>query len=222
MGHLIKNWATTAPEDQTGTLSGFLEPPATTPNQPTPADLDGDPGLGEAQLLQRDTAGVEAALAAARREGFAAGHADAVARAAGLLADAEAEAERALEGAADAALAPATKMAERIVGRAVTLDPTVMAEIAAEALSGCRTGEPSVRIRVHPEDLGPVEARREWLESRASGVRIQLAADETVGRYGCLIDTARGRIDGRLEAQIAALAAAARGEDDAAPGSADG
>ena len=186
MGHLIKNWAAAAAP---------VVSPAPEPAPPALAAAD-----------------VEAVLAAARREGFAAGHADAVARAAGLLADAEAEADRALEGAGDAALRLATKMAERIVGRAVALDPGVMAEIAAEALSGCRPGEPTVRIRVHPDDLAAVEARREWLESRAAGVRIELVADETAGRYGCVIDTGRGRIDGRLEAQIAALEAAVHGQ----------
>jgi flagellar biosynthesis/type III secretory pathway protein FliH len=186
MGHVIKSWATAAPP------APQLTPPPS-----------------EADVRQPD---LEAALADARREGFAAGHADAVARAAGLLADAEAEADRALEGAGDAALALASKMAERIVGRAVVLDPGVMAEIVAEALSACRPGEAAVRIRVHPDDLTAVEGRREWLASRAAGVRIVLAADPTVGRFGCVIDTARGRIDGRLEAQIAALEGAVRGD----------
>jgi flagellar biosynthesis/type III secretory pathway protein FliH len=58
-----------------------------------------------------------------------------------------------------------------------------------------------------------VEARRAWLQARASGVRIELAADETAGRYGCVIDTARGRIDARLPAQLAALEQAVRGEE---------
>jgi flagellar biosynthesis/type III secretory pathway protein FliH len=191
MGHVIKNWV----DNRTGTLGGSLQPPATTP-------------LGEAQLRQRDDD-----VEAARRDGFAAGHADAVARAAGLLADAEAEADRALEAASDAALALASKMAEKIIGRAVALEPGLVAEIVAEALSGCRQGEMTVRIRVHPDDLAAVEGRREWLAARASGVRIELAADEAVGRYGCVIDTARGRIDGRLTAQLAALEAAVRGED---------
>jgi len=39
----------------TGTLGGFPNPPATTPNHPTKADLRGDPGLGKAQLRARRT-----------------------------------------------------------------------------------------------------------------------------------------------------------------------
>jgi acetyltransferase len=43
------------PEDyQTGSLGGFLEPPATTPSHPAKADLRGDPGLGEGQLRRRE------------------------------------------------------------------------------------------------------------------------------------------------------------------------
>ncbi len=186
MGHVIKHWAMPA------------APLAAPAPEPPP-------------VAAPEPAAVEAALAAARREGFAAGHADAVARAAGFLADAEAEADRALEDAGDAALALASKMAERIVGRAVALDPGVMAEIVAEALSGCRPGETAVRIRVHPDDLAAVETRRDWLAARAGGLRIDLAADQAAGRYGCLIDTARGQIDGRLSAQLAALDAAVRG-----------
>jgi len=187
MGHVIKSWAQ------------GRETSAPVVAQPAPP-----------AIVQAD---VEAALADARRQGFAAGHADAIARAAGLLADAEAEADRALEEASDTALALASKMAEKIVGRAVALEPGVVAEIVAEALSACRPGEPTVRVRVHPDDLVAVEGRRDWLTARASGVRIELTGDEAVGRHGCVIDTARGRIDGRLTAQLAALEDAIRGED---------
>jgi flagellar biosynthesis/type III secretory pathway protein FliH len=202
MGHVIKNWAAAAP--------AVVPPP-----DPPPATVPAAPPVTEAE--------VEAARAAARRDGFAAGYADAVARAAGLLADAEAEADRALETAGDAALALAGKMAEKILGRAVALEPSMMAEIAAQALAACRPGEPAVRIRVHPDDLPAVEARRDWLAARAPSVRIDLAADEAVGRYGCVIDTARGRIDGRLSAQLAALVRAVRGDDQPGrPAEADG
>jgi flagellar biosynthesis/type III secretory pathway protein FliH len=192
MGRVIKGWTAAAPAIVPAAEDVSLPP------VPTPTVVEPD---------------VQAAMAAARRDGFAAGHADAVARAAGLLADAEAEADCALEAAGDAALALASKMAEKIVGRAVALDPAVVSEIVAEALSGCRPGERSVRIRVHPDDLAAVEGRREWLEARANGVGIQFVADQTVGRYGCVIDTTRGRIDGRLQAQLTALEQAIRGEE---------
>src|SRR5262245_34635458 len=74
---------------------------------------------------------------AARREGYAAGRAEAAAEMASALVRARAEAARLIAGARPAALAIAGKMAERIVGRAVVLDPAVMADIAAEALAAC-------------------------------------------------------------------------------------
>ena len=146
---------------------------------------------------------------AARRDGFAEG----LAQAAGLVSEARAEAQRALDGVAPAAIALARKMAEKIVGRAVELDPDVVADIAAEALGTCRADVGAVRVRVHPDDLPAVEARRDRLTSRLPATTIELVGDPAVGRHGCLIDTPRGRIDARLETQLAALEHAARGQD---------
>ncbi|MFL5306795.1 MAG: FliH/SctL family protein [Polyangia bacterium] len=145
----------------------------------------------------------------ARREGFAAGHAEGTAeaalQAAVILAEARAEAARALAAVTPTAIALAARMAERIVGRAVTLDEGVLAEIAAEALATCRTDVGSLRVRVHPDQLSALEQRREWLAARAPGVAIDLVADDGVSLHGCVIDTPRGRVDARLETQLAAL-----------------
>src|SRR5262245_48741745 len=81
----------------------------------------------------------EAERERARREGREEGRAQAAVEAAGVLAAARAEADAMLARAQPAALAIAGHMAEKIVGRAVRLEPAVMAEIAAEALRACRT-----------------------------------------------------------------------------------
>jgi flagellar biosynthesis/type III secretory pathway protein FliH len=143
---------------------------------------------------------------AARREGYAAGRAEAAAEMAAVLLRARAEASRLIVGARPAALAIAGKMAERIVGRAVVLDPGVMADIAAEALAACHTPSGAVRVRVHPADLAAVEARRARLAGGLpEGAALELAADEAVQRYGCVVETPVGRVDARLDTQIAAL-----------------
>ncbi|MES1207237.1 MAG: FliH/SctL family protein [Pseudomonadota bacterium] len=176
------------------------------PTGPAPAAPPVDEGL------RVDAA---ALFEAARRDGFAAGHADGTAQAALqaalILAEARAEAARALAAVTPTAIALAAKMAERVVGRAVAADESVLAEIAAEALGTCRTDVAWLRIRVHPAQLAAIEQRRDRLAARAPGVAIDLVADEGVSAHGCVIDTPRGRVDARLETQLAALQRALSG-----------
>ena len=101
------------------------------------------------------------------RQGREQGRAEAAAEMAALLADARAQAERLREAATPAAIALAVKMAEQIVGRAVTLAPEVMADIAGAALEACRPRGDWVRVRVHPDDAAAVTARRDALAGRA-------------------------------------------------------
>jgi flagellar biosynthesis/type III secretory pathway protein FliH len=104
------------------------------------------------------------------------------------------------------AIALALKMAEQIVGRAVALAPDVMTEIVGVALEACRPRGDWVRVRVHPDDAAAVTARRDALAARApAGAALDVVADEAVGRHGCVIETAVGRVDARLETQLAAL-----------------
>jgi len=161
----------------------------------------------EAEALRAAARSEAAALRdAARREGLAAGRAEAAVEVASTLIAARAEAERLIGGARPAVLAIAAKMAERIVGRAVALDPTVMAEIAAQALDACRGRGGAIRLRVHPEDLAALEGSRAALEARLpEGGRLELAADDMVPRAGCVVETEVGRVDARIETQLAAL-----------------
>jgi len=61
-------------------------------------------------------------------------------------------------------------------------------------------------VRVHPLDAVAVTAQRDALAGRAPRTAtLEIVADESVGRYGCVIETAVGRVDARLETQLAAL-----------------
>lgn len=140
------------------------------------------------------------------RQGREQGRAEATAELAALLADARAHAARLSEAATPTAIALATKMAEQVVGRAVALAPELMAEIAGAALEACRPRGDWVRVRVHPDDAAAVTARRDALAGRAPrAAALEIVSDETVGRHGCVIETAVGRVDARLETQLAAL-----------------
>jgi flagellar assembly protein FliH len=145
----------------------------------------------------------------ARLEGLDQGRAQAAAELVNVLRAGRAEARAMLARVEPAALAIAAKMAERIVGRAVDLEPAVMAEIAAEAVAACRPRGGVVQLRVHPDDLMAVERQRAALAERlGSGDGLELVADESVGRHGCVVETAVGRVDARLATQLAALSAA--------------
>jgi len=144
----------------------------------------------------------DAAVAAGRDQGRAEGAAEIAA----LLAAARLEAQRLREAGTPTAIALAVKMAEQIVGRAVTLAPALMAEIAGAALEACRPRGDWVRVRVHPHDAAAVEARKQALAARApTAAALDVVADDAVGRFGCVIETAVGRVDARLETQLAAL-----------------
>lgn len=128
-----------------------------------------------------------------------------------ILAAARAEANREREAARDAAVVLARKMAERIVGRAVELDAGVMREIVAQALAAAKSGKTAVLLRVHPEDLAALQQERAgWLAEIGSKADVRVTADPGVGRYGCVVETAVGRLDARLQTQLDALEGALR------------
>ena len=63
-----------------------------------------------------------------------------------------------------------------------------------------------MRVRVHPDDTAAVIARRDTLAGRAPpAAAIEIIADESVGRHGCVVETAVGRVDARLATQLDAL-----------------
>jgi flagellar biosynthesis/type III secretory pathway protein FliH len=174
----------------------------------------------EAAVLR---AGAQAARAEAERAGFEAGKQEGMAQVSALLLAARAHAERDLDGAKDAAIVLARRMAERIVGRAVELSPELMGAIVAEALQASRAKSGTVVLRAHPEDLAAVERERpRWLTRVAAGVDVRVVADPAVGRHGCVVETAVGRLDARLDKQLDALERALRGAAGASSGNQHG
>jgi type III secretion protein L len=169
----------------------------------------------EAEAIVREArARAAATLEEARREGFEEGRAAGAAALVDLLAAGRAEVEAMLARVEPAALDIAARMAEKIVGRAVELDPTIMAAIAAEAVAACRTRDGVVRLRVHPDDLAAVMPARAGLAERLGGdATLELVADEGVERHGCVVDTSVGRVDARLATQLAALRRSLAGGD---------
>jgi len=123
-----------------------------------------------------------------------------------ILLAARAAADRMCASAKDDAVLLARKMAEKIVGHAVDLDPSVMADIAEQAVLASRARAASVVLRVHPDDLSAIEQSRPgWLDREGAPGDVRLVADASVGRYGCVVETAVGRVDARLRTQLDVL-----------------
>jgi flagellar biosynthesis/type III secretory pathway protein FliH len=156
----------------------------------------------------------------ARRAGFEAGQAAGAAQLVAAAAEGERAGAEARAAATALAAKLAAKMAEKIVGRAVDAAPALLGDIAGQALAASRARGGRVKLRVHPDDVAALERDRARLHARlAAGVELQLVADAAVGRYGCVVETAAGRVDARLDAQLAVLEQAllARAPEPSAP-----
>jgi len=163
--------------------------------------------LLDAARLQADRLRAEA-----RQSGEGEGRARAEAAFTTLLVEARAEAEQVRRAALPGAQTIAVRMAEKIVGRAIALDATAMADIARQALEAARARAGVVSLRVHPEDWAAIETARPALAARlAKAVELRVVPDASVGRHGCVVESGAGRLDARLETQLAALERAAFG-----------
>jgi len=129
-----------------------------------------------------------------------------------ILVSAHAAAESERKAAKELALPLARKMAERIIGRAVELDPSILGEIVGQALAASHMREGCMVLRVHPEDLPAVDqSRPRWSQKLATTTSVRVVSDPSVERYGCVVETPVGRLDGRLQTQLDALERALRG-----------
>ncbi|HWB23164.1 MAG TPA: FliH/SctL family protein [Gaiellaceae bacterium] len=149
----------------------------------------------------------------AREDGYEAGRAEMIARAAE-----EIEAPRQAINAAAAAvyaaqsdLAAAVELrtiefaiaiAERILGAALAVQPELVCEVVGGALRRALSRDRLV-IDVHPDDVDVV---RTWLGTRddQDGIEtITVRAERRVVRGGCVVHTTEGEIDGQLTEQLA-------------------
>lgn len=122
-----------------------------------------------------------------------------------LLARAEERAARIVEEARQELTTLAVRMAEKILAQELRLHPEAVCSIAEQCLATWPDAR-NLRLRVSPEDLPLLQAALPRL-GRA-GARLQLQADASIGRGGCLLQTELGEVDGRLEVQLARLAEA--------------
>jgi len=99
-------------------------------------------------------------------------------------------------------LALAIAITERLVHRSIEVDPSIVVDQVAEALS--MVSSPSaVTLAVHPEDAAFVEeALPELSSALSSGSDIELVTRDSVDRGGCVVSTRGGAVDARISRQI--------------------
>jgi len=99
----------------------------------------------------------------------------------------------------------AVKIAEKIIGQELQSRPETIVAIARECLRGVRH-EHSLTLRVNPNEVDAVQQNLVSLvEAAGSDRRIRVVPDGAVAPGGCIVDSAVGVIDARLETQLKCL-----------------
>lgn len=93
----------------------------------------------------------------------------------------------------------ALEIAKKVVQREVTTDPEIVLALSRVAL-GRLHSRAVATVRLNPEDYEYVNARLEQLEAR--GASIEVVADRSVGRGGCIVESEMGDVDVRVEQQF--------------------
>ncbi len=95
----------------------------------------------------------------------------------------------------------ALEVARKVVHREVATDPDIVLTLARVALERLHP-RAVAKVRLHPEDLEYVTARRHQLSNTSA---LEFVADASVGRGGCMIQSEHGDIDARIEEQFASI-----------------
>jgi len=113
--------------------------------------------------------------------------------------------EQMLQRSSDDMLRLVLAIAERVVQGELTINPEVIARTVQQAIQVAVSAE-EFRIKVNPDDLEMVQERKPLFVASLSGLsHIEFLADPTVTRGGCVLESALGRVDATLEAQLEAI-----------------
>lgn len=104
----------------------------------------------------------------------------------------------------------ALSVGKQLARRELRIEPAQVIAILRESLALLPAAARDVRVHLHPEDAATV---REHLSAPAVDRAWTIVEDPTLSRGGCVIHSQSSRIDARLEARIAAVAASALGDE---------
>ena len=98
----------------------------------------------------------------------------------------------------------AVKLAEKVIGKEISQDESVRAEIVFNALRSARQQE-MLTVRVNSVDLPLLERMRERIDTFGREQFIDFVPDQAVREGGCIIESQSGTIDARIETQLRIL-----------------
>lgn len=120
-----------------------------------------------------------------------------------LIASAQAAHVRSIEKVADDAAEVVLVAVGKILGEGF-LKPEMALAVVRQAIRHCQARE-GLQVRVAPEQFAFIEERRqEWLGG-IGAADVTLVADEQIQCGGCVIQSASGAVDARLETQLRRL-----------------
>ena len=110
--------------------------------------------------------------------------------------------ERIMRQTEDDLLKLAISVAKRVILQEVTHDRGILRNVVSEAIKNI-SDKDEIVIRLNPEDYRVVSANsRNFLPEMSEKRHLTLKPDEEVSSGGCVVDTAMGSIDARVEAQL--------------------
>jgi flagellar assembly protein FliH len=184
---------------------------------------DGATRTALAAMLTDDLAAVRDA---AHEEGYSRGHAeamkevrekvrDAVDALGKLSATAEEAFESELAQLGDACTDVVAETFFKLAGAALVTREAIVGTVS-EVLKRVRE-ERELRIHVNPGDLPVLRSAEAGISASIPGRRFTLVADGRVAAGGCIVESALGSLDGRLEVQLGELVATLRAAKTGAP-----
>ena len=95
----------------------------------------------------------------------------------------------------------ALAVARKIIGREIE-ERGLIVQVVKSAMS--KVVDPrGLTMKINPQDLDAVNSfKREWLVDDDAGATLDVEADESIQRGGCIIETRLGDVDARLDQQL--------------------
>ena len=119
-----------------------------------------------------------------------------------IVEDAYQEKEKIINSSEEELVKLASAIAEKIIRRELQADPNIIIDIVKGALQKVNDRE-KLNLMVNSEDLDSLINVQEELLTSTKGVKkMKIVADSTITPGGCVIETANGTIDARLERQL--------------------
>jgi len=104
----------------------------------------------------------------------------------------------------------ALAVGKQLARRELRIEPAQVIAILRESLALLPAAARDVRIHLHPDDAATI---REHLTAPTTERAWTIVEDPTLSRGGCVVHSQSSRIDARLEARIAAVAASTLGDE---------